>query len=130
MPKKIEKFACEPVAFYLHKKNDFLHRLEGRKNEEKFREEKGFRTMIKNILTHKAGQGERFKMQSSSSGAGGPLTFKEKMNRLKQIAAQRELSKSQARTQNVYSESNTPKSGMGSPYSHRKRNSVKYETAS
>jgi len=24
MPKKIEKFALEPVAFYLHKKNDFL----------------------------------------------------------------------------------------------------------
>lgn len=24
---KIEKFAAEPVAFYLHKKRDFLNRL-------------------------------------------------------------------------------------------------------
>ncbi len=24
MPRKIEKFACEPVAFHLHKRNDFL----------------------------------------------------------------------------------------------------------
>jgi hypothetical protein len=30
MSKKIEKFACEPVAFYLHKKNDFMSRLEGK----------------------------------------------------------------------------------------------------
>lgn len=32
MPKKIEKFASEPVAFYLHKKNDFLQRLEGKQH--------------------------------------------------------------------------------------------------
>ena len=56
MPKQIEKFACEPVAFYLHKKNDFLHRLEGKNNEKKFRAEKGFRTMMKNILSQKTAQ--------------------------------------------------------------------------
>ena len=61
MPKKIEKFACEPVAFYLHKKNDFLHRLEGKHNEQKFREEKVFRTMMKNILTQKAASNAKFK---------------------------------------------------------------------
>ena len=58
MPKKIEKFACEPVAFYLHKKNDFMTRLEGKDQKTKFKEEKAMRDVIKSILVkHKrAGQ--------------------------------------------------------------------------
>lgn len=28
LPKKIVKFAYEPVAFYLHKKRDFISRLQ------------------------------------------------------------------------------------------------------
>ena len=28
LPKKIVKFAYEPVAFYLHKKRDFINRLD------------------------------------------------------------------------------------------------------
>ena len=53
MPKKIEKFACEPVAFYLHKKNDFLTRLLGKDQVNKFREEKGLRDIIKSLLATK-----------------------------------------------------------------------------
>jgi hypothetical protein len=50
MPKKIEKFACEPVAFFLHKKNDFITRLEGKDEKAKFKEEKELRDIIKTIV--------------------------------------------------------------------------------
>ena len=50
MPKKIERFASEPVAFYLHKKNDFLTRLEGKNQRDNFNQEKVLRNIIKQIL--------------------------------------------------------------------------------
>lgn len=50
MAKRIEKFACEPVAFYLHKKNDFLTRLAGKDEQSKFKDEKKLRDIIKAIL--------------------------------------------------------------------------------
>ena len=52
MNKKIEKFASEPMSFYLHKKNDFFSRLNGKDKILKFnKEEKGLRKTIKSILT-------------------------------------------------------------------------------
>jgi len=80
MNKKIEKFACEPMSFYLHKKNDFFTRLTGKDKIIKFKkEEKGLRTIIKNILTSDAFINDEVKLPVSSS----PISFKERMNRLK-----------------------------------------------
>ncbi len=55
MNKKIEKFACEPVAFYLHKKNDFIQRLKGKETNVKFKDEKLLRNVIKVILSKESG---------------------------------------------------------------------------
>ena len=80
MNKKIEKFACEPMSFYLHKKNDFFTRLTGKDQIIKFKkEEKGLRTMIKNILSSEAFLNDEVKPPSSLS----PLSFKERMIRVR-----------------------------------------------
>ena len=50
MNKKIEKFASEPMSFYLHKKNDFITRLKGKESVQKFKQEKVLRHLIQNIL--------------------------------------------------------------------------------
>ena len=81
MNKKIEKFASEPMSFYLHKKNDFFDRLQGKDKEMKFKEEKVLRMVIKNILTSEAFDNDKF-----SPAPVSPLTFKDRMFRLKQKA--------------------------------------------
>ena len=52
MNKKIEKFAQEPMSFYLHKKNDFFDRLKGKDKTLEFKEEKFLRMTIKDMLTN------------------------------------------------------------------------------
>ncbi len=79
MNKKIEKFACEPMSFYLHKKNDFFDRLNGKDKLMKFKEQKGLRMVIKNIMTNDAFSNADVKPPASSS----PISFKERMFRLK-----------------------------------------------
>ena len=84
MNKKIEKFASEPMSFYLHKKNDFFDRLKGKDKEMKFKEEKILRMVIKNILTSEAFDNDNFTPAPAS-----PLTFKDRMFRLKQKALEK-----------------------------------------
>ena len=52
-PKKIEKFAQEPIAYYLHKKNDFLKRIEKHNQNKDHLEEREFQETIKSILETK-----------------------------------------------------------------------------
>ena len=84
MNKKIEKFASEPMSFYLHKKNDFFDRLKGKDKEMKFKEEKILRMVIKNILTSEAFDNDNF-----NSSPASPITFKDRMFRLKQKALEK-----------------------------------------
>ena len=59
-----EKFACEPVAFHLHKKNDFLSRLSGKATVGKFKDEKAMREIVRQVLG--SGKGARNEMDETS----------------------------------------------------------------
>lgn len=50
MPQKIEKFACEPVAFHLHKRNDFLQRLLGREKSGTLKDKRALRDIVLQVL--------------------------------------------------------------------------------
>ena len=87
MNKKIEKFASEPMSFYLHKKNDFFDRLKGKEKEMKFKEEKVLRMVIKNILTSEALDND-----SCTPTSATPQACKDRMFfRLKQKASEKKL---------------------------------------
>jgi len=50
MPQKIEKFACEPVAFHLHKRNDFLQRLLGKEKSGAVKDRQALRDIVLSVL--------------------------------------------------------------------------------
>ena len=67
MGKKIEKFAYEPVSFYLHKNNDFIQRLNGKvltKHEKKEQEELEFKKILKNIIVQQGVEQRRREVEA------------------------------------------------------------------